>query len=196
MTLTHSYLVPWRAMYIHTAPYCSPVPPGPPVIEWPGLDEGQVRAGQNLELSCTARGGNPLATLQWLKVRAGAAWRWGERWGPGAGPELAQACPCLQNGQPVSTAWGTEHAQAVARSLLVMLVRPEDHGARLSCEAYNSVSSGIQERGVTLQVTCESWCQLPICHQSVPQGTICLCPQTMPVGCQSPHHLSPVSCLG
>ncbi|OWK15953.1 NPHS1 [Cervus elaphus hippelaphus] len=96
----------------------------PPVIEWPGLDEGQVRAGQSLELSCTARGGNPLATLQWLK-----------------------------NGQPVSTAWGTEHAQAVARSLLVMIVRPEDHGARLSCEAYNSVSSGIQERGVTLQVT-------------------------------------------
>ncbi|KAB0394197.1 hypothetical protein E2I00_015263, partial [Balaenoptera physalus] len=99
-------------------------PPGPPVIEWPGLDEGHARAGQNLELLCMARGGNPLATLQWLK-----------------------------NGQPVSTAWGTEHAQAVARSTLVMIVRPEDHGARLSCEAYNSVSTGIQERGVTLQVT-------------------------------------------
>ncbi|XP_061030023.1 nephrin isoform X5 [Eubalaena glacialis] len=99
-------------------------PPGPPVIEWPGLDEGHARAGQNLELLCMARGGNPLATLQWLK-----------------------------NGQPVSTAWGTEHAQAVARSMLVMIVRPEDHGARLSCEAYNSVSTGIQERGVTLQVT-------------------------------------------
>ncbi|XP_024589587.1 nephrin isoform X7 [Neophocaena asiaeorientalis asiaeorientalis] len=99
-------------------------PPGPPVIEWPGLDEGHARAGQNLELLCMARGGNPLATLQWLK-----------------------------NGQPVSTAWGTEHTQAVARSMLVMIVRPEDHGARLSCEAYNSVSTGIQERGVTLQVT-------------------------------------------
>ncbi|KAB1273965.1 Nephrin [Camelus dromedarius] len=96
----------------------------PPVIEWPGLDEGHVRAGQSLELLCTARGGNPPATLQWLK-----------------------------NGQPVSTAWGTEHAQAVARSLLVMIVRPEDHGARLSCEAHNSVSTGIQERGVMLQVT-------------------------------------------
>ena len=81
----------------------------------------------------------------------------GGRVGPGAGPELAQACLCLQNGQPVSTAWGTEHAQAVARSLLVMIVRPEDHGVRLSCEAYNSVSTGIQEHGVTLQVTCESW---------------------------------------
>lgn len=99
-------------------------PPGPPVIEWPGLDEGHVRAGQNLELLCMARGGNPPATLQWLK-----------------------------NGQPMSTPWGTKHAQAVARSMLVMIVRPEDHGARLSCEAQNSVSTGIQERGVTLQVT-------------------------------------------
>nr|XP_055166840.1 nephrin isoform X3 [Nyctereutes procyonoides] len=99
-------------------------PPGPPVIEWPGLDEGHVRAGQSLELLCVARGGNPPATLQWLK-----------------------------NGQPMSTAWGTEHAEAVARSMLVMVVRPEDHGARLSCEAHNSVSTGIQERGVTLQVT-------------------------------------------
>ncbi|KAM9633213.1 nephrin [Trichechus inunguis] len=99
-------------------------PPGTPVIEWPGLEEGHVRAGQSLELPCVARGGNPLATLQWLK-----------------------------NGQPVSTAWGTEHAQAVARSVLVMTVRREDQGARLSCEAHNSVSTGTQERGVTLQVT-------------------------------------------
>ncbi|KAL4831554.1 hypothetical protein H8958_013172 [Nasalis larvatus] len=99
-------------------------PPGHPVIEWPGLDEGHVRAGQSLELPCVAQGGNPLATLQWLK-----------------------------NGQPVSTAWGTEHTQAVARSVLVMTVRPEDHGARLSCEAHNSVSAGTQERSITLQVT-------------------------------------------
>ncbi|KAM5134341.1 nephrin isoform 2-T2 [Callospermophilus lateralis] len=99
-------------------------PPGPPVIQWPGLEEGHVRAGQSLELPCTARGGNPPATLQWLK-----------------------------NGQPVSTAWGTEHVQAVARSVLVMTVQPEDHGARLSCEAYNSVSTGTQEQSITLQVT-------------------------------------------
>ncbi|XP_070354924.1 nephrin isoform X2 [Equus asinus] len=99
-------------------------PPGPPVIEWPGLDEGHVRAGQTLELLCMARGGNPPATLQWLK-----------------------------NGQPLSTAWGTEHAHSVARSMLVMMVQPEDHGARLSCEAHNSVSTKIQERGVMLQVT-------------------------------------------
>ncbi|XP_008573896.1 PREDICTED: nephrin [Galeopterus variegatus] len=98
-------------------------PPGPPVIEWPGLDEGHVRAGQSLELPCTARGGNPPATLQWLK-----------------------------NGQPMSTAWGTEHAQAVARSVLVMTARPEDHGARLSCEAHNSVSTVTQERSILLQV--------------------------------------------
>nr|XP_048294384.1 nephrin isoform X2 [Myodes glareolus] len=99
-------------------------PPGPPVIDWPGLDEGHVRAGQNLELPCMARGGNPPATLQWLK-----------------------------NDKPVSIAWGTEHAQAVARSVLVMAVRPEDHGARLSCLSYNSVSTGTQERSITLQVT-------------------------------------------
>ena len=68
---------------------------------------------------------------------------------------MARACSSLQNGQPMPTAWGTEHAQAVARSMLVMIVRPEDHGARLSCEAHNSISKGIQERGVTLQVTCE-----------------------------------------
>ncbi|XP_006899776.1 PREDICTED: nephrin [Elephantulus edwardii] len=98
-------------------------PPGPPVIEWPGLDEGHVRAGQILELPCKAQGGNPPATLQWLK-----------------------------NGQPVSTAWGTQHAQAVARSTLLMTVRPEDQGARLSCEAHNSVSTETQERSVTLQV--------------------------------------------
>lgn len=58
---------------------CSPVPPGPPVIEWPGLDEGHVRAGQSLELRCMARGGNPPATLQWLKVKTEAYMRVG-RW--------------------------------------------------------------------------------------------------------------------
>ncbi|EDL24018.1 nephrosis 1 homolog, nephrin (human) [Mus musculus] len=99
-------------------------PPGPPVIDWPGLNEGHVRAGENLELPCIARGGNPPATLQWLK-----------------------------NGKPVSIAWGTEHAQAVAHSVLVMTVRPEDHGARLSCQSYNSVSAETQERSITLQVT-------------------------------------------
>ncbi|XP_012881738.1 PREDICTED: nephrin [Dipodomys ordii] len=99
-------------------------PPGPPAIEWPGLDKGHVQAGQSLELPCVARGGNPLATIQWLK-----------------------------NDQPMPTAWGTEHTQAVARSILVMTVRPEDHGARLSCQVYNSVSPGTQEQSVTLQVT-------------------------------------------
>ncbi|KAL6035271.1 hypothetical protein STEG23_024854, partial [Scotinomys teguina] len=88
------------------------------------LDEGHVQAGQNLELPCMALGGNPPATLEWLK-----------------------------NGNPVSIAWGTEHAQAVAHSVLVMTVRPEDHGARLSCLSYNSVSTGTQERSITLQVT-------------------------------------------
>lgn len=87
--------------------------------------------------------------------------------------------------------WGTEHTQAVARSVLVMTVRPEDHGARLSCEAHNSVSAGTQERSIMLQVTCESWCQLPTCR-SVPQRTIYVCPQIMPTGCQRSQHVSPV----
>lgn len=42
------------------------------MIDWPGLEEGHVRAGQRLELLCVAQGGNPPATLQWLKVRAEA----------------------------------------------------------------------------------------------------------------------------
>lgn len=150
------------------------------MIEWPGLEEGHVRAGQTLELLCMARGGNPPATLQWLKVRAEAGMRVGAGQVQGAGPELIQVCSCLQNGQPMSTAWGTEHTQAVARSTLVMVIRPEDHGVRLSCEAYNSVSKETQEHGITLQVTCESWCQGPIC-QSMHRRTICLCLQSMPV---------------
>lgn len=67
---------------------CFPVPPGPPIIEWPGLAEGHVRAGQSLELLCVARGGNPPAILQWLKVRAEAdirvgreaGWWWERSW--------------------------------------------------------------------------------------------------------------------
>lgn len=83
---------------------CFPVPPGPPVIEWPGLDEGHVRAGQNLELLCVARGGNPPATLQWLKVRAKAGINVG---GKGEEPALSwprsvsvsrMASPCPQHG--------------------------------------------------------------------------------------------------
>lgn len=135
---------------------CSAVPPGPPVIDWPGLDEGHIRAGENLEVPCTARGGNPPATLQWLKVTVDADMgRGGGEGGTRGRRGNTEACFCIQNGMPVSTAWGTEHAQAVARSVLVMAVRPEDHGARLSCQSYNSVS-GTQERSITLQVTCES----------------------------------------
>ncbi|ERE51332.1 nephrin, partial [Cricetulus griseus] len=120
-------------------------PPGPPVIDWPGLDEGHVRAGQNLELPCVARGGNPPATLQWLK-----------------------------NGKPVAIAWGTEHVQSVARSVLVMTVRPEDQGAQLSCLSYNSVSVETQEQSVTLQVTYPAqklWIEGPQEGQFIRTGT-------------------------
>lgn len=69
----------------------------------------------------------------------------------------------------MSTAWGTEHAQAVAHSVLVMTVRPEDHGAQLSCQSYNSVSAGTQERSITLQVTCES---RPLALRPHPDGLL------------------------
>lgn len=89
---------------------------------------------------------------------------------------------CVQNGKPVSIAWGTEHAQAVAHSVLVMTVRPEDHGARLSCQSYNSVSAETQERSITLQVTCESH---PLSLSPFPDGLMCL--HIRPILCQRPH---------
>ncbi|KAM9039366.1 nephrin [Sarcophilus harrisii] len=99
-------------------------PPGPPVIEWPGQMEGKAKAGEDLELPCVSRGGNPLATLQWLK-----------------------------NGKVISTVWETDHKQALARSILPLTIQPEDNGAQLSCEAQNSVSPGAQQHVITLRVT-------------------------------------------
>nr|XP_020832602.1 nephrin isoform X2 [Phascolarctos cinereus] len=99
-------------------------PPGPPIIEWPGQLEGSAKAGQDLELLCMSRGGNPLATLQWLK-----------------------------NGKVISTVWETDHKQALARSILPLTIQPEDNGAQLSCEAQNSVSPEAQGHVITLHIT-------------------------------------------
>uniref|UniRef100_A0A4X2MAG2 NPHS1 adhesion molecule, nephrin n=1 Tax=Vombatus ursinus TaxID=29139 RepID=A0A4X2MAG2_VOMUR len=99
-------------------------PPGPPIIEWPGQLEGRAKAGQNLELLCVSRGGNPLATLQWLK-----------------------------NGKVISTVWETDHKQALARSILPLTIQPEDNGGQLSCEAQNSVSPEAQGHVITLHIT-------------------------------------------
>ncbi|XP_007491913.2 nephrin isoform X1 [Monodelphis domestica] len=99
-------------------------PPGPPVIKWPGQLEGKAKAGQNLELLCVSQGGNPLATLQWLK-----------------------------NGKVISSVWETDHKQALARSLLPLTIQPEDNGAQLSCEAQNSVSPEVQEHSIALHIT-------------------------------------------
>ncbi|XP_036602303.1 nephrin [Trichosurus vulpecula] len=99
-------------------------PPGPPIIEWPGQLEGRAKAGQDLELPCVSRGGNPLATLQWLK-----------------------------NGKVISTVWETDHKQALARSILPLTIQPEDNGAQLSCEAQNSVSPEAQEHVITLHIS-------------------------------------------
>lgn len=88
----------------------------------------------------------------------------------------------------MSIAWGTEHAQAVARSVLVMAVRPEDHGAQLSCLSYNSVSTGTQERSITLQVTCESSSlPQPITRvTSVPSRLSVPCPHLPELVCEDP----------
>ncbi|XP_074074964.1 nephrin isoform X2 [Macrotis lagotis] len=99
-------------------------PPGPPIIKWPGQLEGKAKAGQDLKLPCISQGGNPLATLQWLK-----------------------------NGKVISTVWETDHKQALARSILPLTIQPEDNGAQLSCEAQNSVSPEVQEHVITLHIT-------------------------------------------
>lgn len=46
------------------------VPPQPPVIV--GLEREEVKAGRVLVLECVSRGGNPLATLHWTKVKSPA----------------------------------------------------------------------------------------------------------------------------
>lgn len=43
------------------------VPPQPPVIL--GLERQEVRAGTMLVLECVCQSGNPLANLQWTKVK-------------------------------------------------------------------------------------------------------------------------------
>ncbi|XP_038622795.1 nephrin isoform X3 [Tachyglossus aculeatus] len=96
-------------------------PPEPPTIEWTGELRG--KAGETLELPCVARGGNPLAALQWFKDE-----------------------------QVVSTAWETDHVHALARSVLSLKLQAKDNGARLSCEAQNSVSPSPQTSSLTLRV--------------------------------------------
>lgn len=147
-----------------------------------------------MELSCTARGGNPLATLQWLKVRAEAAWRWGEGWGQALAPSWPRPV-CVSERPARVHSVGHRTCSGGSPQPLSDDREAGRPWARLSCEAYNSVS-GDQERGVrAARSPVSPWCQLPICCQSVPQGPSVLCPQTMPVRCQRPHHLSPVSCL-
>lgn len=101
----------------------------------------------------------------------------------------------------MAIAWGTEHVQSVARSVLVMTVRPEDQGAQLSCLSYNSVSVETQEQSVTLQVTCESClllqsitreprvpsCQAYLMSLPVP------CPQLAGLVCEDPSRDSNLS---
>ncbi|KAL0984996.1 hypothetical protein UPYG_G00151590 [Umbra pygmaea] len=86
-------------------------PPWPPVIR--GLDnEGLVKRGTLLSLTCVSQGGNPLATLHWTK-----------------------------NGEVLSTSWEVDTKLQKASSRLNLLVKPHDNQAELRCESVNQVST-------------------------------------------------------
>ncbi|XP_051901328.1 nephrin [Pristis pectinata] len=96
-------------------------PPQKPKIK--GYNGQPVNAGVTLELICTSGGGNPLATLQWLK-------------GDGV----------------LSRNWGTGSQKGTVRSVLLYPVTPEDNGAILGCEAANHVTAAPLRTDVTLRV--------------------------------------------
>uniref|UniRef100_UPI00398EBCB7 nephrin n=1 Tax=Pristiophorus japonicus TaxID=55135 RepID=UPI00398EBCB7 len=85
-------------------------PPQMPRVE--GYDRHQVKAGETLQLVCSSSGGNPLATLQWLKDET-----------------------------VLSTTWETEERRRSARSVLTYPVTPEDNAVKLTCEAMNQVTA-------------------------------------------------------
>uniref|UniRef100_H3AR28 NPHS1 adhesion molecule, nephrin n=1 Tax=Latimeria chalumnae TaxID=7897 RepID=H3AR28_LATCH len=96
-------------------------PPQPPRIE--GYSHSPVKAGETLKLICVCVGGNPLATLQWLK-----------------------------NGSVVSTSWETEESTNTARSFFTLKVKPEHNMVTLTCEASNLVTSTPLKSSISLKV--------------------------------------------
>ncbi len=55
------------------------VPPGPPEIQ--GYIEGEtIRKGQTVSLTCVSHGGNPLATINWLKNDQQVIWKVWKVW--------------------------------------------------------------------------------------------------------------------
>ncbi|XP_069057220.1 nephrin [Pleurodeles waltl] len=96
-------------------------PPQSPMIE--GYNQPEVKAGENLKLTCTSTSGNPLATLQWSKNEA-----------------------------VISTSWETDESARCARSTIALEIKPEDNMATLSCEALNQVTPLPLRSSITLKV--------------------------------------------
>ncbi|XP_072423539.1 nephrin [Chiloscyllium punctatum] len=95
-------------------------PPEKPRVE--GHRE-QVIAGETLDLVCTSRRGNPLATLQWVKEDV-----------------------------VLSRVWETDVLTRSSRSVLSYVTEPQDNGVRLSCEALNEVTRTPLTTVITLHV--------------------------------------------
>ncbi|XP_051718568.1 nephrin isoform X1 [Ctenopharyngodon idella] len=99
-------------------------PPQAPVII--GLENEEVRAGSLLRVVCMSYGGNPLATLHWIK-----------------------------NGKVLSTSWEVDIVSRRSSSVLKMEVKPEDNHAVLQCESVNQVSRSPMSLTRTLTVMFE-----------------------------------------
>ncbi|KAK7156740.1 hypothetical protein R3I94_006700 [Phoxinus phoxinus] len=99
-------------------------PPQAPVIM--GLENGEVNAGSFLKVVCMSYGGNPLATLHWIK-----------------------------NGEVLSTSWEVDVVSRRSSSMLRMEVKPEDNHAVLQCESVNQVSRSPMSLTRTLTVMFE-----------------------------------------
>ncbi|XP_015264059.1 PREDICTED: nephrin, partial [Gekko japonicus] len=96
-------------------------PPDPPVIS--GYESPVVKAKDKLKLTCISLGGNPLATLQWLK-----------------------------NGEVISTNWETDGTNQLSRSFLTLSLTAEDNNATVTCQALNQVLSLPLQASFTLHV--------------------------------------------
>ncbi|KAG1951962.1 nephrin isoform X2 [Pimephales promelas] len=99
-------------------------PPQAPVIM--GLENEEVKAGSFLKVVCMSYGGNPLATLHWIK-----------------------------NGEVLSTSWEVDVVSRRSSSILRMEVKPEDNHAVLQCESVNQVSRSPMSLTRTLTVMFE-----------------------------------------
>ncbi|XP_026120092.1 nephrin-like isoform X2 [Carassius auratus] len=99
-------------------------PPQAPVIM--GLENEEVKAGSFLRVVCMSYGGNPLATLHWIK-----------------------------NGEVLSTSWEVDIVSRRSSSVLKMEVKPEDNHAVLRCESTNQVSHSPMSITRTLTVLFE-----------------------------------------